>query len=218
MSASRPSTFRFSAMSRRAAITGAALAAMALSACSGGAKGAAEGDMAQGADEGAKVTVVEYASAACIACAAWHKEVYQQFKQKYVDTKKVRFIVREMPVHPEEDAAGFLLGRCAVAKSGDTEDYFKVVHQMWDNHPQLTPGGPGYPQILQNIRTGLGFSQDEFIACVTDKDAIAGLEKRAAAARAAGVTATPTFFVNDRQISDRSLENLSSVIDAELAK
>ena len=47
---------RFARMSRRAAITGAAMAAMALAACNG-AKTAAEGDMAQGAPEGAKVTV-----------------------------------------------------------------------------------------------------------------------------------------------------------------
>lgn len=53
---------RFARMSRRAAITGAALATMALAACGGGAKGAAEGDIGLGAPEGAKVTVVEYAS------------------------------------------------------------------------------------------------------------------------------------------------------------
>ena len=55
---------RFARMSRRAAITGAAMAAMALAACNG-AKTAAEGDMAQGAPEGAKVTVYEYASVTC---------------------------------------------------------------------------------------------------------------------------------------------------------
>ncbi|HAJ02205.1 MAG TPA: hypothetical protein DCL55_03025, partial [Brevundimonas sp.] len=53
--------FRFSAMSRRAAMTGAALAAMGTLAACGGSDGgqAAQGDMAKGAPEGAKVTVVE---------------------------------------------------------------------------------------------------------------------------------------------------------------
>ena len=57
-------TTKYAAMSRRAAMTAAALTAMvALAGCnSGGAGGAAEGDMALGAPEGAKVTVVEYAS------------------------------------------------------------------------------------------------------------------------------------------------------------
>ena len=60
-------TFKYAAMSRRAALSAAALASMAvLAGCSGGgAGGEVAGDMAQGAPEGAKVTVVEYASITC---------------------------------------------------------------------------------------------------------------------------------------------------------
>ncbi len=48
-------SFKYASMSRRAAVTGAALAAMTmLAACSGSTTGAvAEGDMALGAPEGA---------------------------------------------------------------------------------------------------------------------------------------------------------------------
>ena len=63
---------KYAAMSRRAAMTAAALAAMAtLAGCGGGGAGApAEGDMTLGAGEDAKVTVVEYASVTCGVCAA----------------------------------------------------------------------------------------------------------------------------------------------------
>ena len=62
---------KYAAMSRRAAMTAAALAAMAtLAGCSGGGSAAVEGDMAMGAPEGAKVTVIEYASVTCHVCAA----------------------------------------------------------------------------------------------------------------------------------------------------
>lgn len=217
---SAPTKFRFAAMSRRAAITGATLAAMALAACnSGGATGAVEGDMALGAGEDAKVTVVEYASVTCVACADWSKRVWPEFKAKYVDTDKVRFVLREYPTPPADvAAAGFLLGRCAAAKSGNPEDYFKVVDEMWANHPGLTPGGPQFPQLLQNIRSGLGFSPQEFEACITDEAAIAALNERAEAGRKAGVTGTPTFMINGKVVTDRSLEGLSAAIDAELAK
>ena len=65
MRATKP--FTFGAMSRRAALTGAALTAMvSLSACGGDkAASAAEGDMGLGLPDGAKVTVVEYASVTC---------------------------------------------------------------------------------------------------------------------------------------------------------
>ena len=89
-------TFKYAAMSRRAALSAAALASMAvLAGCSGGgAGGEVAGDMAQGAPEGAKVTVVEYASITCGHCAVWNEEVYPDFKKKYVDNNKVRFVFR----------------------------------------------------------------------------------------------------------------------------
>lgn len=219
MSASR-TPFRFVAMSRRAAITGAALAAMALSACGGnGGAGPAEGDMAKGAAEGAKVTVVEYASVTCVGCAAWQRDVWPEFKKKYVDTNQVRYVFREFPTPPQDVAvAGFLLGRCAAAKSGNSDDYFRVVEDMLTSHPGLTPGQPGFPEMLQRIRTGLGFSQEEYLACVTDEAAIAAMEERIRAGQAQGVSGTPTFYVNDKVVADRSLEGLSAAIDAELAK
>jgi len=219
MSASRP-PFRFAAMSRRAAITGAALAAMALSACGGsGGAGAAQGDMAKGAGEDAKVTVVEYASVTCVGCAAWQRDVWPQIKSKYVDTNQIRFVFREFPTPPQDVAvAGFLLGRCAAAKSGNADDYFRVVDEMLATHPGLTPGQPGFAETLQRIRTGLGFSQEEYLACVTDEAAIAQMEERIRAGQAAGVTGTPTFMVNGTVVADRSVEGLSAAIDAELAK
>ena len=108
--------FKYASMSRRAAVTAAALAAMAtLAGCSGGGQsGAVEGDMALGAPEGAKVTVVEYASVTCGHCAAWQEQVYPEFKAKYVDTNQVRYVFREFPTAPEAVAvAGFLVARCA---------------------------------------------------------------------------------------------------------
>ena len=73
-------TTRYAAMSRRAAMTAAALTAMvALAGCnSGGAGTAADGDMALGAPEGAKVTVVEYASVTCPHCATWQEETFSR--------------------------------------------------------------------------------------------------------------------------------------------
>ena len=56
-------TFRYASMSRRAALTAAALAAMAtVAGCTAKTGGAAQGDMSMGAGEDAKVTVIEYAS------------------------------------------------------------------------------------------------------------------------------------------------------------
>lgn len=207
--------FRFAAMSRRAAVTGAALAAMAaLAGCSGGGSaGSAQGDMAMGAPEGAKVTVVEYASVTCGACAAWHSQVWPEFKTKYVETDKVRFVFREFPTPPADVAtAGFLVARCA-----GEDQYFNVIGAIMDSQREWAAGTPPRQSLLR-IAQEAGLSQEEFQACVTDEAAIAAMEQRVRAAAAEGVNGTPTFFVNGQRVSDVSLEGLSTVIDAALAE
>ncbi len=201
----------FPSLARRPFLLGGA--ALILSGCGGAPKGAVEGDMALGAPEGAKVTVVEYASVTCHVCAAWQEEVWPQFKAKYVDTNKVRYVFREIPTPPVEVAtAGFLLARCA-----GPDKYFDVVHEMLASVKSWDTGVPPRQTLLQ-ISNGVGLSQEQFQACITDEDAIRALETRIQAANAKGVTGTPSFFVNDVAVSDRSLSGLSAAIDAELAK
>jgi protein-disulfide isomerase len=200
---------------RRAAlaVTAALTAALALAACGGqGGSGPAQGDMALGADEGAAVTVVEYASVTCGACAAWNTQVWPDFKAKYVDTNRVRYVFREYPTPPADVAtAGFLIARCA-----GEDQYFNVVHAIMDSQREWSAGTPPR-QSLVRIAHEAGLSDAEFQACVTDREAIAAFEQRVQAARAEGVSGTPTFFINGERVTDVSLEGLSAVIDARLA-
>lgn len=198
---------------------GMALIALTLSACKGGAGGAAEGDMALGAPEGAKVTVVEYASPTCPHCAAWQQNTWPGFKAKYVDNNKVRYVFREIPTPPEDiAAAGILLARCA-----GPDKYFDVIHELMANQSEWRSGAISPRESLLKTASGLGMNEQAFTACVSDEKAIAALDARVRAAAAKGVTGTPTFFVNDKSVitpggEGASLEDLSTAIDAELNK
>lgn len=204
--------FKYASMSRRAAVTAAALAAMAtLAGCSGAATGPAEGDMAKGAAEGAKVTVVEYASVTCGACAAWQQQVWPEFKTKYVDTNKVRFVFREFPTAPQAVAvAGFLTARCA-----GEDKYFNVIEEIMASQPELFSGNPR--NVLLRIANGAGLTEEQFQQCVTDPEAIQAMDTRIKAALDAGVTGTPYFMVNGVHVADPSLSSLSEKIDEALA-
>jgi len=206
---------KFASMSRRAAVTGAALAAMTvLAGCSGSTAGnPAEGDMAKGAAEGAKVTVIEYASVTCGACAAWQSQIWPEFKTKYVDTNQVRFVFREFPTPPQPVAvAGFLMARCA-----GPENYFPVVEELLASQAEMF--GPAGPRpVLLRVANGVGLSEEEFQACVTDETAIAAMDERIKAAQDIGVSGTPTFIVNGQTVPDNSLSGLSAASDAALAE
>ncbi|MGZ9100093.1 MAG: thioredoxin domain-containing protein [Brevundimonas sp.] len=213
-------TTKFAAMSRRAAMTAAALAAMAtLAGCGGGGAGeAATGDMALGAAEGAKVTVVEYASVTCGVCAAWHEETWPGFKAAYVDTNKVRFVFRELPTPPANVAvAGFMIARCA-----GEDKYFDVIGGIMSSQREWQQG-VNPRDTLFRVGNGAGLSNAQIEACIRDPEGLAASEERAQAAVKAGVTGTPTFFVNGVQVvatgrAGASMDDLSRAIDAELAK
>ena len=197
-------------LNRRSALLSACLgaAALALAACSGGGgDGAAEGDMAMGAAEGAPVTVVEYASVTCSHCALWNETVMPEFKAKYVDTNQVRFVFRELPTPPVDVAtAGFLLDLCAVE-----DRYFEVVDAIMRAQTEIFAGQGR--AVLLRVAQSAGLNEEQFTQCVTDEDAIRAMEGRVRQAQDMGVTGTPAFFVNGERVADSSLEGLSAAID-----
>jgi len=212
---------KYAAMSRRAAMTAAALAAMAtLAGCNGGGAGApAEGEMAMGAPEGAKVTVVEYASVTCGVCAAWQRENWDAFKTRYVDTNKVRYVFRELPTGPVNVAvAGFMIARCA-----GEDKYFDVVHNIMASQGEWQ-AGVNPRDTLFRIGNGAGLSNQQIETCIKDPENIQAADARARASQAAGVEGTPAFYVNGTPVvsmgsaSGPTMADLSRVIDAELAK
>ena len=166
-----------------------------------------QGNLAIGAEEGAAVTVVEYASVTCPDCAAWHKDVWPAFKDRYVDTNKVRFVLHEFPTQPQDIAlAGFLVARCAGEKK-----YFDVVGQIMAAQPEMTTTPPR--DVLMRIALEHGMDEAAFKNCISDPEAVAAMGTRVSEAQAAGVNSTPTFVINGEVISDPSLANLSAKID-----
>ena len=195
-----------------------AVTALALASCGGGSNTVVDGDMALGAPEGAKVTVVEYASPTCPHCALWQANTWPAFKAAYVDTNKVRYVFRELPTPPADvAAAGFLMARCA-----GEDKYFDVIHAIMKSQDDWRTGTNPRDSLIR-IAGENGMDEAAFQRCVTNPEAIAALETRIKAATDAGVINTPTFFVNDRQVSSPGGEgtvmaDLAPAIEAELAK
>ncbi|MBW8733124.1 MAG: DsbA family protein [Asticcacaulis sp.] len=148
----------------------------------------------------APVTVVEYASAACPHCAAWNKENWPAFRDKYVATGKVKYVFRELLTNPAEYAlAGFLIGRCAVAQSKTPQssaNYFTVVDTFFKN--QAT-----------------GLSTMKQLDCVTDQGQIDAFYKTMNThAEADKIHSTPTFIVNGKTVEGHEMKDIDAAIAA----
>jgi protein-disulfide isomerase len=71
--------------------------------------------------EDAPVTIVEYASFTCVHCANFHLNTMPAFKEKYIDSGKVKLVFREFPFDAMATAMS-MLARCTPA-----ERYYPLV-------------------------------------------------------------------------------------------
>lgn len=148
-------------------------------------------DLPLGASD-APVTIVEYASTTCPHCAAFATTTFQELKAKYIDTGKVRFILREFPLDPVA-TAGFMLARC----SGD--DKRNAVVDLLFTQQRNWMSAPKPVEALATLLKQTGMSQKSFDACLNDQallDKVMQVHDRAA--NKFGVSATPTFFINGK--------------------
>ena len=156
----------------------------------------------------AKVTVIEYASPTCPHCAKFHNEVYPQFKTDYIDTGKVKYILRPF-VRNVLDAVVFLLAEAA----GD-EQYHQVIATYFRTQDQWGISETPRDALLV-IAKQLGFTDESFEAALTNQDLFAAMETmREQALDEFKLEGTPTFYINGKQLTgDKTLEQLKEAID-----
>ncbi|MBW8445608.1 MAG: DsbA family protein [Arenimonas sp.] len=171
-------------------------------------------EMAVG-DPNAPVKIIEYMSMTCSHCANFHTRTFEPIKQKYADTGKVYFIVREFPF-PGDTAslAAFMLARCT-----PEERYFPFVSMFMKQ--QMSWAAPANNDVrgamLQLSKLG-GFTQESFDACLTNQKLAGDVSAvRDRGAKEFGIQSTPTFLINGKSYSgDMSVETMSALIDSML--
>ena len=186
-----------------------------LSACSkpggSGQNAASGGEMSLG-NPAAKVTVIEYASLGCPICAHWNNTVFQDFKAKYVDTGKVRYVFREFLTGDAPVAtAGFLLAHC-VGK----DKYFQIVDEVFRQEEPLLESdrGPEKRDALVKVAESAGLTEAQFDACVSNDAAVTALNNKAEQyAKDDKIESTPTFVINGKVYTGfQSLDDLDKAI------
>jgi protein-disulfide isomerase len=170
-------------------------------------------DMALGPAK-APITIVEYASMSCPHCAAFDENVLPMLRSKYIDTGKVRFVLREFPLDINALAAS-MLARCVAA--GDAAKYFGTVALLFKQQDQLLAQTT---VTLKRIGAQAGMSEQGFEACVKDQALLDKLKAdQTFAFEILKVEVTPTFFINGEKVKGAmSFEELEAKIKSLLKK
>jgi len=164
------------------------------------------GDIMIGSDK-APVTIIEYASMTCPHCAHFEETTLPELKKRYIDTGKVRYVMREFPLDALA-AAGFMLARCA-----GPDKYETVVETLFAKQPDWVVQQPIAP--LMAIAKQFGFTEESFNACLANQKVLDDIQAvRDHAVNKLAVNSTPTFFINGKRlVGDLSIEAMAKEID-----
>ncbi len=135
----------------------------------------------------APITMVEFSDYQCPFCQRFHLQVYNELKKDFIDTGKVRFYSRDLPIdqlHPNAMRAA------QAARCGGDQGQFWAMRDIMSSHPENLD----LPSLIADAST-VKINPDTFRKCVESgkyKDAVQGdlLE-----AMKIGADGTPAFVV-----------------------
>jgi protein-disulfide isomerase len=158
--------------------------------------------------EKAEVTIVKFEDFQCPYCKAVQPN-YQEVLKRY--DGKVRLVHKDLPldqIHPQARQAA------EAARCADDEGKF------WQYHDKLYASAPkAAPEDLKSYAKEVGLNGNSFEKCLSTGKYKARVQKDVDEGAALGLTGTPIFFINGRELSGaQSVEAIAQIIDEELAR
>ena len=155
----------------------------------------------------APVTIIKYASLSCPYCRQFQLSTFPQLKREYIDTGKVRFIIREFPIGFQSGAATIAL-RCA-----PPEAYFRLYEKFLARQAAWASQEVRRDPVFK-IAAEVGITRAQFDACYQNQGMIEALKWVKERGRTLGVIGTPNFFVNGKLVkSVLGMNEIRAMVD-----
>jgi protein-disulfide isomerase len=166
----------------------------------------------------AKVKLIEFSDLQCPFCKSFLDNTFPQIKKEYIDTGKVAFYFRHYPltqIHPNANKAG------VAAECANEQDKFWTYHDNifakqseWSNLDNASAVSK-----FKSYAIELGLNASQFNSCLDSDKYQANVDQDLSDGTKAGVTGTPTTFVNGVPlVGAQPFDAFKTAIDAELAK
>ena len=171
-------------------------------------------DMIQG-DENAPITVVEYVSLTCPACAIFHQKAYKKLEENYIDTGKIRFEYREF-YRNKYDIWASMIARC-----NGPDRYFGVIDLMLSTQRTWAFAGNDMSVIgeLSKIGRLAGLQDEQLQSCLQDADKLRALVAwYQENATRDGISGTPTFLIDGVVHQNMNYDDFVAILDEKLGE
>ncbi|MEV7227365.1 thioredoxin domain-containing protein [Polymorphospora sp. NPDC051019] len=160
-----------------------------------------------------RVTVVEFLDFECPSCAAVYPAV-EQLRAEY--DGRIDYVVRNYPLPMHANAMNAALAVEAAARQDAFEGMYQKLFETqrtWGNQSQ------DQAATFEGYARELGLDVDRYRADVADPATAARVDTDREDGSAAGVTGTPTFFVNGERFDGQpTYAGLKAAVDAALAE
>jgi protein-disulfide isomerase len=155
-------------------------------------------------DSGAAVAIVEYADFECPYCGQYEHDIYPQISKDYIQTGKVKYFFRDLPLpmHPRAMGAA-RAARCAGEQG-----------KFWEMHDSLFAKQNAIRDVdMPGRAQELGLDAAKFSECLSSDRYTDEIKASAVEAQKMGIGGTPTFFVG-KVDSNGQVTNLKMIIGA----
>ncbi len=163
-------------------------------------------DWAKGAAN-SKVSLIEYSDFQCPACASYFP-IVKQVMERYGN--EITFAYRHFPLPQHENAVAAAI---AAEASGIQGKFWEMHDLLFENQTEWESLADAQP-IFTTYATTLGLDLTKFAADSARSELETKVVTSAQQADNAGVSATPTFFLNGKKIMPRNYDDFSSQIEA----
>jgi protein-disulfide isomerase len=134
----------------------------------------------------APLTLIEFADFQCPFCRKFHTTVFEDIKKNFVDTGKLRYISRDLPLPMHDHATQAAnAARCA----GDQNQFWTMRHTLIVNSQKLERDN------LLTYAHDLRLDMPAFTRCLDQNKYDAAIQRDAADAAQIGITGTPSFVL-----------------------
>jgi protein-disulfide isomerase len=159
----------------------------------------------------APVTIIKYASLTCPYCKKFQAEIFPQLKREFIDTGKVRLLIREFPIGFQSGAATIAM-RCA-----KPEKQLALYEAFMSRQAQWVSQEVRHDPIFK-VAASAGLTRAEFDACFQDQALVTSLNKIKERGRNLGIVGTPNFYIGTKLIKGTlEMPQIRELVAAQLA-
>lgn len=158
----------------------------------------------------ARVVVHEWLDPECEGCRAMHP-IFEKIVADYSD--RAHFVIRYMPLHKNS-----LYAASVLEEARELGKFEQALDILFERQPEWGSHRNPRPELIPTYLEPLGIPKEKLErSYVIDKHG-AKIKRDEDDALRAGVTGTPTFFVNGRKVTALSEEALRRAIESALVQ